>query len=78
MNVLIYTSPTCHFCKDVKALFNENGVEYREVNVREDAKALEEMVKKSGQRGVPVIDVGGKIIVGYDRPALIEALDIRE
>ncbi|MBI4019497.1 MAG: glutathione S-transferase N-terminal domain-containing protein [Candidatus Aenigmarchaeota archaeon] len=78
MDVLIYTTPTCHFCKEAKAFFDENGVKYREINVREDLAAMDTMVKKSGQRGVPVIDVDGEIIVGFDKPALAEALDIEE
>ncbi|MBS3054249.1 MAG: glutathione S-transferase N-terminal domain-containing protein [Candidatus Aenigmarchaeota archaeon] len=78
MDVLIYTTPACHFCKEAKAFFDQNGVQYREINVREDAAAMDAMIKKSGQRGVPVIDVDGEIIVGFDRPALVEALDIED
>lgn len=70
----IYTTPTCVFCKHVKAYFDEKGVEYEEVNVLADPAKAQEMIDKSGQMGVPVTDFHGKIIVGFDKPKLDEAL----
>lgn len=70
----IYTTPTCVFCKHVKAYFDEKGVEYKEVNVLADPAKAQEMIDKSGQMGVPVTDFRGKIIVGFDKPKLDEAL----
>lgn len=75
--VKIYTTPVCVYCKMAKAFFQENNVSYEEVNVAADTKAREEMISKSRQIGVPVIDVGGKIIVGFDKPRLSEALGIK-
>ena len=73
----IYTTEWCGFCRAAKAFFKENGVKYREVAVDKDRKAAEEMIKKSGQTGVPVIEVGGKIIVGFDQAALRKALKLK-
>jgi len=73
-NVTIYTTPTCVYCKMAKAFFAEQKVEYTEKDVVTDMKAREEMVQKSGQLGVPVIDVGDTVIVGFDRTALVRAL----
>ena len=74
--VTIYTTPSCVYCKKAKAFFHEHNVVYKEKNVSGDSAAVDEMVKKSGQMGVPVIDVDGTIIVGFDEPSLKEALGI--
>ncbi|MBI4134807.1 MAG: glutaredoxin family protein [Candidatus Sungbacteria bacterium] len=75
--VKIYTTPVCVYCKMAKAFFDENKVKYEEVNVASDVKAREEMIAKSHQIGVPVIEVNGKIIIGFDRPRLSEALGLK-
>lgn len=64
-DVKIYTTPTCPFCNAAKEFFKSKNVKYDEFNVVEDEKARDEMIKKSGQMGVPVIDVKGKILVGF-------------
>jgi len=74
--VLIYTSPTCAWCKKTKEFFQQNKVKYEERNIVEE-KYAKEAQEKSGQIGVPVIDIDGKIIVGYDEPALKKALKIK-
>jgi glutaredoxin len=61
-----------------KEFFEEHKIEYREFNVAEDAKTREEMIKKSGQMGVPVIDVDGEIIIGFDKAKLAKLLKIGE
>lgn len=76
-SVKIYTTPTCPWCKRTKEFFKENGVKFQEVNVLADEKARTEMVERSGQMGVPVIDVDGQIIVGWDEDALKKALKIK-
>ncbi len=74
--VKIYTTPTCVYCKMAKEFFNKNGIQYEEHNVAEDLKARQDMIDRSHQLGVPVIDVDGEIFVGFDRPALSKALGI--
>lgn len=76
-NVKIYTTPSCVYCKMTKEFFKKNNVQYDEFNVAEDAKAREEMVSKSHQMGVPVIDVNGEIVVGFDRAHLANLLGIK-
>ena len=75
-NVTIYTTPTCVYCKMAKEFFKKNNVEYQEKNVAEDDKAREEMVNKSGQLGVPVIDIDGKLMVGFNEGELKKALGL--
>ena len=60
-----------------KEFFKENGVEYKEFNVAVDDNSRDEMVQKSGQLGVPVIEIDGKVVVGFDKPRLSELLGIK-
>ncbi len=76
--VKIYSTPACTFCKMAKKFFSENNVLYAEYDVSEDQLRAEEMFRKSGQMGVPVIEIDGKIIVGYDRRAIKKALGFFE
>lgn len=75
-SVAIYSTPTCVYCKMTKEFFKKNNVEYKEYDVSKDQKKLEEMVDKSHQMGVPVIDIDGEIFVGYDEGALKKALGL--
>ena len=74
MKVKIYTTTSCPYCHLAIDFFKENKVEYEEVNVQEDSDAAKEMVEKSGQMGVPVIMIGDKIIVGFDKEKIKAAL----
>ena len=74
--IKIYTTPTCVYCKMAKKLFEDHNMPYEEYNVAEDERALEEMLKKSHQMGVPVIDIDGEIFVGFDRQGLARALKL--
>lgn len=75
-NIIIYSTPVCVYCKLAKQFFEANNIQYTEHNVQEDMKAREEMVAKSHQLGVPVIDVDGEIFVGFDKKGLAQALKI--
>ena len=72
--VKVYTTSTCPWCMKTKEFLKAHNVKYEEVNVGEDEKARNDMFEKSGQFGVPVTDVNGTIIVGYDKEALKKAL----
>lgn len=75
--VTIYTTPTCVYCKMTKAFFKEHNVAYEEKDVSTDAAAREEMIAKSNQMGVPVIDIDDQIIVGFNKEKLSKLLDIK-
>ena len=75
--VTIYTTPTCVYCKMTKAFFKENNVEYEEKDVSADRAAADEMIQKSGQMGVPVIDIDGQILTGFDKEGLSRLLNIK-
>lgn len=68
--VILYTTPTCVFCKAVKDYFAENNIQYELVDLAVDRDRIQEMVDKSGQMGVPVIDAGGEVVVGFDKAKL--------
>lgn len=72
--VIVYSADWCAFCHAAKNYFTKMGVEYEERNVEQKPEYAVESVQKSGQRGIPVIDINGKIIVGFDRPAIDAAL----
>ncbi len=74
MAVTIYTTPTCSYCTMAKNYFREKGIRFTEYNVASDLRKADEMVKKSGQMGVPVLDVNGKIIVGFNQSEVERAL----
>ena len=75
-DVVIYSTPTCHFCGLAKDFFKENAVTYREFNVASDTDRRAEMMKKSGGLAVPVITIGDEVIVGFDKEKISAALGI--
>ncbi len=74
MTVKVYSTPSCPWCHKAKEFFKENNVAFDDVDVSEDVAAAQEMVQKSGQMGVPVIDFNGEIIVGFDVQRLTELM----
>ncbi len=75
-NITIYSTPTCHYCNEAKKFMKENNISYNEHNVATDLEQRKIMVDKSGQLGVPVIDIDGKIMVGFEEGSFKKALGI--
>ncbi|MBI5389186.1 glutaredoxin family protein [Candidatus Woesearchaeota archaeon] len=73
-SVIVYSTTTCPWCVRAKNYLKQKGVNYIEFNVATDEKARNEMLAKSGQMGVPQLDINGKIIVGFDQEAIDKAL----
>ena len=77
--VTIYSTPSCHFCHMAKDFFTSKGIVYEDFDVSSDLEKRKEMVEKSGQMGVPVIIIDNKdIIVGFNKPQIIQLLGITE
>ncbi|RME55326.1 NrdH-redoxin [Candidatus Woesearchaeota archaeon] len=74
VKVKIYSTPTCPYCNMAKDYFKEKNIEFEDVNVAADHDAAKEMIEKSGQTGVPVIVIDDKVIVGFDKQKIEEAL----
>jgi glutaredoxin 3 len=72
--VIVYSTSTCPYCVMAKNYLESLNVEFEYVNVQEDKAKAQEMIEKSGQMGVPVLDIGGEVIVGFNKPAVDAAL----
>jgi len=75
--VIIFTTPTCSFCNMTKQYLRQRNIKFTEVDVSRDAAAARDMARRSGQMGVPVLDIGGKIVVGFDRPKIDRLLGLK-
>jgi len=75
--VVVYTTPTCPHCTTLKNYLKESKINFRDVDVSKDQKMAEQMVKKSGQQGVPQIEINGRVVVGFNKPKIDELLEIR-
>lgn len=75
-NVTIYSTPSCGWCRATKQYFAEHNVGYTEKDVASDDRARAEMLEKSKQMGVPVIDIDGEIVIGFNQPRLAQLLEI--
>jgi len=76
MNVTVYSTPTCPWCIKIKEFLKDNKIDFKSIDVSTDKKGLEEMQKKSGQLGVPVIDIDGETMVGFNEDKLKELLKL--
>ena len=77
-NVTVYSAVWCPWCNKTKEWMNAHKVKFTNIDVDKDPKAAEELIKKSGQTGIPVTDIDGEIIVGYDVPRFQKLLNIKE
>lgn len=76
--ITVYSTPTCHFCHMAKDFFTSQGIVYEDFDVSRDLEKRKEMVEKSGQMGVPVIIIDNNLIVGFNKPQIVELLGIKE
>jgi len=77
-SIKIYSTPSCPYCHMLKQYLGEKGFKYEDIDVAADQKAREDMVEKSGQMGVPVSDIDGEIVVGFNKEKVNELLGISE
>ncbi len=76
--VTIYTSPTCSWCNTTKSYLRKNNINFREIDISKNQKAAEELVRRSGQQGVPQTDINGQIVVGFDQKKIDMLLGINQ
>lgn len=74
--VKVYSTPTCPYCVTLKEFLKEKGVQFEDLDVATDETARNEMVEKSGQMGVPVSDIDGQIVIGFDREKICQLLKL--
>lgn len=75
-SVTVYSTPTCSWCNRLKTYLRENNIKFRDIDVSKDQKAAEDMVKRSGQQGVPQSIIGGQVIVGFDKAKIDKLLGL--
>lgn len=76
VKVTMYSTPTCTYCVAAKQFFTENNIEFTEHNVASDEEKRSEMIEKTGQMGVPVIDIDGQLMVGFNEAKMRELLGL--
>jgi len=76
--VKVYSTPTCPYCVTLKKFLKEKGIDFADIDVSSDENELKEMIEKFGQMGVPVVDIDGEIVVGFNRDKIMELLNIKE
>jgi glutaredoxin 3 len=74
--VKVYTTPTCVYCVTVKNFLKEKNVDFQEIDVSQDKEAADQMIEKTGQMGVPVIEIDQEVVVGFDRDKIIKLLNL--
>lgn len=72
--VVLFSTPSCSWCRRAKRLFKERGVPFKEINVERDQQAARDLARRTGQTGVPVIKIGNRWIVGFDRERIEKEL----
>ena len=76
--VKVFSTPACSYCFVLKQFLKEHNIEFEEIDVSQDKKAREEMIKKSGQMEVPVVEIDGEMVVGFDKKRISELLGIKD
>lgn len=78
MVIKLYTTPTCPYCYTLKDFLKENNIDFEDIDVFKDEKAREEIIKKSGRMEVPILEIDGEIVVGFDKEKISKLLNIKE
>ena len=76
--IKVYSTSSCPYCETLKQYLKEHNIEFEDIDVSQNKEALDEMVQKSGQMGVPVVDIDGQIVVGFDKEKICELLNISD
>jgi glutaredoxin-like YruB-family protein len=74
--VKLFVTPACPYCLTLKEFLKEHNIEFEEIDVTQDEKAREEMIKKSGQMAAPIVEIDGQIVVGFDKEKICKLLEI--
>jgi glutaredoxin-like YruB-family protein len=77
-NIIVFSTATCSWCKKLKSYLKSNGFAYKDIDVSRDAKALSDMIKKTGQQGVPQMWINNQPVVGFDKPKIDRLLGINK
>jgi len=78
VKVRVFSTPSCPYCTTLKQFLKKHNIEFEDIDPSKDKVALDEMIEKSGQMGVPVVDIDGQIVVGFDKEKICKLLKIKE
>ena len=76
--VKVYSTPSCPYCFTLKEFLKEHNIKFEDIDVSQNKAELDEMIEKSGQMGVPVVNIDGQIVIGFDKEKIVKLLDIKE
>jgi len=76
--VKVFSTPTCPYCVTLKSFLKQHNIKFEDIDVSKDEKSQKEMIEKSGQMGVPVVDIDGQIVVGFDKEKICKILKIKD
>jgi len=76
--VKVYSTPTCPYCLTLKKFLKDHNIDFEDIDVSKDEEALKEMTEKSQQMGVPVVDINGEIVIGFDKEIILQLLKIKD
>lgn len=76
--VKVYSTPTCPYCVTLKEFLKKHNIQFEDIDVAQNEKARDEMIKNSNQMGVPVVDIDGQIVIGFDKEKISQLLNIKE
>ncbi len=76
MKVKVFSTPSCPYCVTLKEFLKENNIEFEDIDVSQNKAASDEMIEKSGQMGVPVVEIDGQIVVGFDKEKISQLLNL--
>ncbi len=76
--VKIYSTPACPYCSTLKTFLTEEGISFEDIDVSKDKQALEEMIQKTGRAEVPIVDIDGEIVIGFDKERISQILGIKK
>jgi glutaredoxin 3 len=78
MDIKVYSTPVCAYCHTLKEFLKDKGVQFEDIDVTKDEKVMNYMIEKSGQMGVPVVEINGEMIIGFDREKICKLLNIND
>ncbi len=76
-NITVYSTPTCGWCTSLKTWLQQNGIEYKDIDIALDEEAAQSLIKRTGHKGVPQVEINDQMVVGFQLPRLKELLDIK-
>jgi len=76
--VKVFTTPTCPTCFVLKQFLEEHKIDFKEIDVSQDEKSREEIIKKTGQMSTPIVEIDGQIVIGFDKKKILKLLNIEE